>query len=348
MINIKKLYFFPIFMLFFSCMEPNDEGLWSIENFKYYDTKGFCRDVSVDGELAYVAAGQNGLQIWDLEKDSLLNEFLGYDFEGIRYVQFAQISNIKIDSLNDLIFINEPNRDVMIFNLNEAGILVHQGNEMSAATKDFLVMPHVDNMFTIYAADNDDGLKWNTFGPPESIGNLITWPFTDGGEIYSDGKPLGIDINEQGLLGIAVDQLGVEFFQIEYDSLFQNFSGSPTFISKFDLPGNAEQVYINEIGAFVSCDDFGAYFLSLESIRTGEGLAVSFAEDLTVDHVSVKSNVAVLSLGSRGLALYDISDPFSPISKGIFNVGYVYKTYFWGDHILICTRSGLQVSKIKY
>ena len=33
-------------------------------------------------------------------------------------------------------------------------------------------------------------------------------------------------------------------------------------------------------------------------------------------------------------------------SKGIFDVGYVYKTLFWNDHILLCTRSGLKISKI--
>ena len=33
-------------------------------------------------------------------------------------------------------------------------------------------------------------------------------------------------------------------------------------------------------------------------------------------------------------------------SKGIFDVGYVYKTHFWNDHILLCTRSGLKISKI--
>ena len=31
MINIKKLHFFPVFMVFYSCMEPVDEGLWSID-----------------------------------------------------------------------------------------------------------------------------------------------------------------------------------------------------------------------------------------------------------------------------------------------------------------------------
>ena len=93
-------------------------------------------------------------------------------------------------------------------------------------------------------------------------------------------------------------------------------------------------------------DSFGAYFLSSESISSGEGNAIAFAEDLTVDHISIQNDIAVLSIGPKGLALYDVSDPFNPISKGIFDVGYVYKTLFWNDHILLCTRSGLKISKI--
>ena len=49
MINIKKLHFFPIFMVFYSCMEPVDEGLWSIDQKELFDTQGFCRNVSVSG-----------------------------------------------------------------------------------------------------------------------------------------------------------------------------------------------------------------------------------------------------------------------------------------------------------
>ena len=75
------------------------------------------------------------------------------------------------------------------------------------------------------------------------------------------------------------------------------------------LEGNAEQVKLTDIGAFVSCDDFGAYFLSNNYIESGQGSVTHFAEDLTVDHISVNDDIAALSIGPRGIALYDISDP---------------------------------------
>ena len=71
-----------------------------------------------------------------------------------------------------------------------------------------------------------------------------------------------------------------------------------------------------------------------------------FAQDLTVDHISVSDGIAALSLGSKGIALYDITDPNKPIEKGLFPIGYVYKTEFWGENLIVCSREGLQILSI--
>ena len=141
-------------------------------------------------------------------------------------------------------------------------------------------------------------------------------------------------------MAMAVDQLGVEFYDID------TLGSEPVLSSKYDLDGNAEQVELTDIGAFVSCDDFGAYFLTENYINSGQGSVIHFAEDLTVDHISVKDNVAVLSIGPRGIALYDISDPLKPESRGIFEVGFVYRSKFWNGKLLACTRSGLKIVTI--
>ena len=78
----------------------------------------------------------------------------------------------------------------------------------------------------------------------------------------------------------------------------------------------------------------------------GQGAAVSFAEDLTVDHISTHGDIAVLSIGPKGIALYDISDPSNPEPRGIFDVGYVYRSHFWNDRLLLCTRAGLKILTI--
>ena len=62
----------------------------------------------------------------------------------------------------------------------------------------------------------------------------------------------------------------------------------------------------------------------------------------------MRENIAALSLGSRGIALYDISDPSSPIERGIFSIGYSYKTKFWGEKLLVCSREGIQILTINF
>ena len=214
---------------------------------------------------------------------------------------------------------------------------------MSDKTKDFISFNVPGNRFTMFVADNDDGLKWGTYRSDTTIVfniEIINWMPSTGGEVATDGKPLGVDSDGVSKVVMAVDQLGVEFYDL--DSL----GAEPVLSSRFDLEGNAEQVKLTDIGAFVSCDDFGAYFLSNNYIESGQGSVTHFAEDLTVDHISVNDNIAVLSIGPRGIALYDISDPLKPEPRGIFDIGYVYRSKFWKGKLLACTRSGLKIVTI--
>jgi hypothetical protein len=346
MIIIKKVYFLLIALLFFSCMEPNDEGLWSVEQISVLNTQGFCRSVSIKDNIAYVASGQAGVQVWDLVSGKVLHNYLGYSQDG-SYIEFDDISIVKRDDVNNLLFVTESNKKVKVFYFDDSSNFVYRNEIMSDRTKDYVSFPTGGNRFTMYVADNDDGLKWGTYrSDTTTVFNIINWMPTAGGEISTDGKPLGIDSNGEDLVAMAVDQLGVEFYSLIYDQTIENAAGEPSFLSKFDLGGNAEQVNLVEKGAYISADDFGAYFIKKEVILSGEGLAIHFAEDLTVDHISVEDDIAILSIGSKGVALYDVSDIENPKAKGIFDVGYTYKTEFWNGHILICTRSGLKIAKI--
>ena len=60
-----------------------------------------------------------------------------------------------------------------------------------------------------------------------------------------------------------------------------------------------------------------------------------------------KSIQSILLSFANSIALFDISDPSNPEEKGIFPVGYTYRTVFWKDRLLACTREGLQEIKIE-
>ena len=71
-------------------------------------------------------------------------------------------------------------------------------------------------------------------------------------------------------------------------------------------------------GVFASCDDAGAYFIPLDSFNSNENKSIRFAMDFTVDHISVnkQESIVAVSLGTRGIALYDISDKEISYRKG--------------------------------
>tara|TARA_B100000586_G_scaffold164086_1_gene119594 strand:- start:881 stop:1858 length:978 start_codon:yes stop_codon:yes gene_type:complete len=323
-------------------MHPNEESIWSVSEGMVLSTDGFCRNVSVSNDLAYVAAGQSGVQVWDLISGERLHGFLGYSQDG-SYLEFDDIALVQRDEENDLIFVAESNKKVKIFHFGDDNEFLYRNEIMSDKTKDFISFNVPGNKFTMFVADNDDGLKWGTYRSDTTIVfniEIINWMPSIGGEVATDGKPLGVDSDGVSKVVMAVDQLGVEFYD------FDTLGAEPVLISRFDLEGNAEQVKLTDIGAFVSCDDFGAYFLSNNYIESGQGSVTHFAEDLTVDHISVNDNIAVLSIGPKGIALYDISDPLKPEPRGIFDIGYVYRSKFWNGKLLACTRSGLKIVTI--
>ena len=352
MIDIKNLANAPAYLLFFytiflgivfsGCIEPNSEELWSIKVETILQTDGFSRDVAIEEYTAYVATGQYGIQVWDLQSQSMSAGFTGYE-EGGTFLEFDDPSLIGRDETNKLIFVSEPGKDVKILHYDGGDSIFYRNTIMSAKTKGFVSFPSETDQFIMYTADNDDGMKWHTFDLDTTVFGptvLISWLPSNGNEIYTPGKPQGIDSDGESYIAMAVDQLGVELYSI--DSL----GADPSLVGRVDTEGNGEQVTLTSDGVFAACDDAGAYFIPTEKF-SGAGSSTRFAEDLTVDHIGVNNGIVVLSLGSKGIALYDISNPSSPIEKGIFPVGYVYKTEFWGEKLLVCSREGLQILTIE-
>ena len=340
MIDINKMII--VILLFLQgCMEPNTENLWEVSIENTLDTRGFARSITVEGSKAYVAAGQAGAQIWDLDNHSLLHDFPGYE-EGGTFLEFEDLGLVGRDSVNSLLFLAESNQDVKIFHYDGVDSFVYRNTIMSARTKDFISFPASLDQFIMYSADNDDGLKWHFYNldTTSSFGiEFIEWTPFGGSEIYTPGKSLGIDSDGESVIAMAVDQMGVELFSI--DSL----GADPLLIGRVDTQGNAEKVTLSSSGVFVACDNAGAAYIPKENFGTTNP-EIPFAVDFTVDHIAIRDNIASLSIGSRGIALYDISQPENPVEKGVFPLGYTYMSAFWGGKLLVCSREGLQVVSI--
>ena len=171
---------------------------------------------------------------------------------------------------------------------------------------------------------------------------FVEWTPFGGDEIYTPGKPEGIDSDGESLIALAVDQMGVELYSI--DSL----GADPTFLGRIGTEGNAEKVELGSEGVFASCDDAGAYYVPIDNFTQEKNEVFRFATDFTVDHIAINNikGIAALSLGSKGIALYDISDPKNPVERGLFSIGYTYSSVFWNNSLVVCSREGLQIISI--
>ena len=334
MINIRIQTILSLVCLcLYGCIQPDKDNLWSAIIEKTIDTGGFARDIHMEGDTAFIAAGQAGIQIWNLDSENLIGEYAGYG-----NADFQDVSRVYFDRINSMLFIMDQSE--MMFDEYDSTFLVIPDPFGDSHIEDFMVLSEMEGSFSIYWVDRDatDGFLWqetefNTqfsiWSPAENSGRLTDW-----------SSPLkGLAIHNE-YIAFAGDQLGVYLYAYTPDPF------NLELISKIDTEGNAEKVHMTDGGVFVSCDDAGAYYIPIESF-SGDGASYRFAEDLTVDHIAVKDDIASLSLGSKGVALYDISDPTHPEERGIFPVGYTYRTVFWKDQLLACTREGVQVVSIE-
>ena len=329
-IRIQTILIFTSLALL-SCIQPDKDSLWSTIIEKTIDTNGFARDVHMRGDTAFIAAGQSGLQIWNLGSATLIDQYESYGNSDLE-----DVSRVYFDQYNSLIFIMDQSK--IMFDEYDSTLFDLPTPIGDSHNEDFVVFPEIGGTFFIFHVDRDltDGFLWAEY----EYADPVWFPSSNAGRIISWPSPLkGLAIYNE-YIAFAGDQLGVYLY---------TYTAAPfslDLISRIDTEGNAEKVHMTDGGVFVSCDDAGAYYIPIENF-SGDGPSYRFAEDLTVDHIAVKDDIASLSLGSKGIALYDISDPVRPEEKGIFPIGYTYRTVFWKDRLLACTREGIQVVKIE-
>ena len=362
MTDIKSLASMPAYLLFLyaillgsifsGCIEPNTEDLWSISVDQILQTNGYARDVSIDNDIVFVAVGEAGAQIWDLNNSnnpSLLNS-LSLDEIGSQ----KEISQIHYSSINNLLHLLEMNERPYALKLNDSTfeIKINFGQYGAEDTREFVIIDDSSDTFTYYSVvKSSHHLKWQKleegFWGSDStpIFNVI---FGYPGEVNIDALPSSISLFDTTII-VGVGQLGIQKWDIE------NLESDPVYNYSIDLEGIVQSVeLIDRNNLYVSSGSYGAFYIPLDEMEVDtannvinhDGI-IHFAIDLTVDHISVNNGIAVLSLGSKGIALYDVTDPSSPIEKGIFPVGYVYKTEFWGEKLLVCSREGLQILAIE-
>ena len=330
--RMKKLILLSIIASLFSCMEPNPEDIWTLNKIAQVDTEGYCRDVYISGDSVFVAAGQAGVQLFDIS--TITSPTLIWSMSLSELGVSKEISQVEYKSSIKQLFALESNERPIHIDLSLGDTASVVGQFSSEQTKEFRVIIKSTNSFTMYAADNDDGLKISTFEYDSSFG---LWFNTAGDEIASVGNPNGIDIYENEIV-LTLDQLGIE--------AFHNEGGSITSSYHIDLEGNARAVTMENGGEFyIACEDGGAFRLSTGFSAQWEYM-VQFAKDLFVTHVTSNDHQLVVSCASNGLGLYEAVQPSTVEERGIHDIGYVYHSEFSNGYVFAATREGLQILEI--
>ena len=333
MMIIRSIFTALISFFILGCMEPNKENLWKLDSVAHLKTEGYCRDVFISGDSVFIAAGQAGIQLWDIS--SIVSPKIIWDMTLTEIGANKEISQIEYEPSIKQLFILESNERPIHIDLSRGDSSpIVLGQFSSEKTKEFRVITNNSDSFTAFAADNDDGLKWSRFDYDTTFG---IWFNSAGGEITSRGNPNGIDIYGSSLI-LTLDQLGIELYQNNLEILSSR-------IHK-DLDGNARSVkMISEQEFYIACEDGGAYRLFLSNSLEWQYM-VQFAKDLFVTHVSSNNDQISLSCASNGLALYESKQNGQVEERGIHDIGYVYHTEFSNDYLFAATRDGLQILMI--
>ena len=330
--SMKHLTLLSIIASIFSCMEPNTEDIWTLNKIAHAETEGYCRDVFISGDSVFVAAGQAGVQLYDIS--TITSPTLIWSISLSELGVSKEISQVEYEPSIKQLFALESNERPIHLDLSKGDSVYVVGQFSSEKTKEFRVVTNNDTSFTVYAADNDDGLKTSTFEYDSGFG---LWFNTAGNEITSVGNPNGIDLYENEIV-LTLDQLGIE--------AFHNEGGSITSSYHIDLEGNARAVTMVNGGEFyIACEDGGAFRLST-SVSSQWEYMIQFAKDLFVTHVTSNDHQLVVSCASNGLGLYEAVQPSTVEERGIHDIGYVYHSEFSNGYVFAATREGLQILEI--
>lgn len=333
------------FLLLQGCLEPKSEDIWDLDRVTTLNTIGYCRYSAMSGDLIFVAAGQGGVQIWNFaplfETNSVPLLKTTLDIKNDLAV-VKDINQVAYSARTKQLFALETYERPILIDYSNPDNPINNGQAMSEKTEEFRIIDE-DLSFTIIAADEDDGIKVTVFdGFALNDSTVLYSPAANGdSQTPLNGRSSGIDIADS-LLAVSIDQLGVALYKYQSPPALQ------TFLDSRDTEGNAISVtFHGNSGLFVASEEGGCYYFQImaDSLRfKDEG--VRFANDLRVQQVSYYENMAALALGSQGIALFDITDPLHPESRGVYDIGHVYHTAFANGYLLAATRAGLQIFTI--
>lgn len=295
------------FMLLISCGTPNDpesiiggDGGYKIVS--KYVTSGYAQDVVINDKLAFVAQGEGGLMIINIDNPHTPMELstVAQELKGYGY---------KIENKDSVVYIAAGGFGVSVVDAsNPAEPVVTATNLAMKPAKSFEIMENF-----LFTAIGEYGFKVSDISYP-------TQPDIRG-ETITPGFAQGICVSpDSNFLLIACGEMGFAVFDI---SELQNGWGTYPIFGWVDTPGYAEDVEVHpDLPYAFIASGTGGLIIADYSDSGNVKIVSSFSTGGYAKEVVYQEGKAYVTTELRGLQIIDVSNINSPSRIGTVETAF--------------------------
>jgi hypothetical protein len=309
-----------------------------------YTTVGNPLDMDSYGNMLFIADDFGGYHIYNTNTGASIKSANYFTYAGVPSP--LQVKLIRYNHLTKCMIllnrINSSNWQMEFFSLNNptnpAWLDMSSGDTVDLQS--IVIKPSADTSlydFAIYRSNKPNNkIKYSEI-------NLSNRPVQyDRKEIVTAYPPEKIDVDDQYIY-TAYGQLGVTIYN----------KTTQAEVASFDTPGSATDVKHKDGYIYVADRQAGFRVYKLDSSMNAECVYDYSTTSGYAENIKIKGNYAALSWNSRGVYLFDISDPENvklvdnlPSSE----VGYVNNVLFSDseNNILYAASRDKGVLKIEY
>ena len=280
-----------------------------------YNTS-FARGVAVDGDHAFVAAGDSGLQIMDISDPDAPTLVGSYVTPG---------SALDVAVVGDLAFVADNYSGLQIVDISDPAAPTLVG---SFDTPSFVWDVTVAGDLA-FVADSDALQIVDVSDPavPTLVGSIDTLNYPRGVVVAGD------------LAFVANHESGLQIVDISNPA-------APALVGSYDTPGVAWGVVVAGGLAFVADQVSGLQIVDI-SDPAAPTLVGSYDTPSSATGVAVSGDRAYVADNYSGLHIVDISDPAAPTLVGSYNTpGIAYDVAVSGDRAFVADAYGLRIVDI--
>jgi hypothetical protein len=289
---------------------------------------GYPEDLKVYGDLAVIAAGQQGIVLADVS-DPASPALLGvgesvYEATGCDYAPTDSLAYMTDGSVGAVVF---DARDP----LHPVNLTSCQGTR----TRDLEVVEHTPGLLHyIFAADGEGGFR---------VWELRYYPAYDawfGNGVYqgdTQGSARGVCVHD-GTAFVAAEQLGLVMFDVTDPD-------GPVRLGAVDTPGEARAVAASGQYAFVADWRAGVQVVDVADPMNPEIVATIDTPGMAVG-VFRHGDLLYAACHTGGVVVFDVADPLAPVPAGSIGTPYANAAFATDTHVFIADRDwGLVVAE---